>query len=108
MLQRGISDAVSPRVTGAVDISHARRYKSGMEQLHPLARYAAASGRSLSELAIAAGTSRQSLHRIIKGEQMPSLDLVARLKHATGGAVTADDFLPAMPASAPRETEATA
>lgn len=61
---------------------------------HPLTQYRLATGTSREALAKAAGTSRQTIHRIEAGEQSPSLDLVARLIDATGRAVSAADFLP--------------
>jgi len=50
----------------------------------------------LSQAAVArlARTSRQTIHRIERGEQTPSLDLVRRLIDASQRRLRADDFLP--------------
>jgi predicted transcriptional regulator len=62
---------------------------------HALKHYRTSVGIRISQLARAACTSRQSIHRIEKGEQTPSLDLVRRLVDATEGNVTAADFVAA-------------
>jgi len=62
--------------------------------VHPLTQYRLAEGLSGEAVAKRAGTSRQTIHRIESGAQFPSLTLIRRLIDATGGAVTADDFLP--------------
>lgn len=51
------------------------------------------------------GVSRQALHRYRRGERMPRPDQLHRIREATDGAVTADDFLPARDSAA---TEAAA
>lgn len=61
---------------------------------HALTRFRERRGLSMAELARMAETSRQTIHRIENGDQWPSRDLMAKLKEVTGGAVTADDFLP--------------
>lgn len=61
---------------------------------HPLEAYLARKGMSLRALADMAGTTATSLSRIINEQQTPSLGLVGRLIDATGGELTADDFLP--------------
>ncbi len=68
--------------------------------MHPLTQYRADADVSRDALAKMAGTSRQTIHRIEQWEQSPSLDLVGRLIRATGGAVSADDFLPPSEAAA--------
>jgi len=65
-----------------------------MAMTHPLTRYIETSDVGRTALAKAAGTSRQTIHRIERGEQSPSLDLIGRLIDATGGALRADDFMP--------------
>lgn len=60
---------------------------------HPLRAYRIKTGLSLEDLANAAKTTKSTLSRIETGGINPSLDLIARLKEATGGAVSADDFL---------------
>ena len=64
-----------------------------MQAEHPLRAFRRAAKLSLSELAAKVGSTKASLSRIEQGHQRPSLNLVGRLKEATGGAVTADDFL---------------
>lgn len=39
------------------------------------------------------GVSRQALHRYKNGERTPRPYVLARIREATNGAVTADDFL---------------
>ena len=65
-----------------------------MEEKHPLRTYRERSRQSLEELAKECGTTRATLSRIETGRQNPSLDLMDRIRTATGGAVRADDFLP--------------
>lgn len=60
---------------------------------HALTRYRLATGTTVSALARQAGTSRQSIHRIERREQTPSLNLIGRIVAACGGMVRADDFL---------------
>jgi DNA-binding XRE family transcriptional regulator len=61
---------------------------------HPLTQYIERSGVGRTALARRAETSRQTIHRIERGEQSPSLDLVRRIITATGDELGADDFLP--------------
>lgn len=61
---------------------------------HPLTRYLDDTDVGRADLARAAGTSRQTIYRIERGEQSPSLDLVARIIAATDGRLRADDFMP--------------
>lgn len=65
-----------------------------MDEKHPLRAYRDRTGQSLEELAKECGTTRATLSRIENGLQNPSLDLMDRIRTATGGAVRADDFLP--------------
>jgi len=50
-------------------------------------------GTSARELASRAGTTEATISRLRHGRAKPSLDLAQRLADATGGAVTANDFL---------------
>jgi DNA-binding transcriptional regulator YdaS (Cro superfamily) len=43
------------------------------------------------------GRDRSTVNRIRRGEIKPDWDTVARIQEATGGAVTAMDFVPAAP-----------
>lgn len=47
------------------------------------------------DMADRAGVDRCTISRIRRGVNRPSWELAARIKAATLGAVTADDFLPA-------------
>lgn len=46
------------------------------------------------KLSDAAGCSRSMITKLRLGVAAPSLDLIHRIREATNGAVTADDFLP--------------
>lgn len=67
-----------------------------MAQTHPLFIYARSSGTTITKIAASAGCSRMTIYRLIKGEQNPTLDLLRRISGATNGAVTPNDFLPAL------------
>jgi len=62
--------------------------------MHALTKFRSVQGMSKAELARLAGTTRQTIHRLENGEQTPSLALLHRIREATGGAVSSDDFLP--------------
>lgn len=64
-----------------------------MNTTHPIARYLQTSNVKVGELARAAKTTRQTIHRLIHGKQAPSMGLAARLAEATNGAITANDFM---------------
>lgn len=74
-----------------------------MSQAHPISRYLESAGRKVSDLARASGTSRQTLYRLIKGEQEPSAALARRIKEATDGAITMDDLAAQAPEKPERE-----
>jgi len=61
---------------------------------HALAEFRTRKGLSKAAIAAKVGISRQSIHRIERGEQTPSLALVRRLVDATDGELRADDFMP--------------
>lgn len=65
-----------------------------MSDVHPLIRYSRDAGKSVMEIAKDAGCSRMTLYRLVRGEQNATIDLLKRVSDATGGAVTAADFLP--------------
>jgi len=51
-------------------------------------------GLTAAEFARAAGfASRQVVHKYLTSERFPSPDALLRIRTATGGAVTADDFV---------------
>jgi len=62
---------------------------------HPLVTYAEKSGRGITEIAKAAGVSRMTLYRLMKGEQNATISLLERVSEATNGEVPASAFLPA-------------
>ena len=47
-----------------------------------------------SVFAVRLGTPASTVTRLLTGERSPGLDLLAKIKAATGGKVTPDDFLP--------------
>lgn len=53
----------------------------------------------------AIGVSRQALHRYRRGERTPRPEVMARIREATSGAVTADDFLPPLTPPVPEAAE---
>lgn len=65
-----------------------------MEQPHPLVIYAAQPGRSLAKVAKAAGCSRMTLYRLMRGEQNATIDLLKRVSAATGGEVPVSALFP--------------
>lgn len=60
---------------------------------HPLMLYATRPGNSLAKIAVAAGCSRVTLYRLMKGEQNATIDLLKRVSAATGGEVPINAFL---------------
>jgi 2-dehydro-3-deoxyphosphooctonate aldolase (KDO 8-P synthase) len=73
-----------------------------MESHHPLARWRKNHDKTLADLAKAAGCAVSHLSQIESGKTNPSLKLIGRLKTITGGAVKAEDFMPAENAPAAR------
>src|SRR5438552_13479527 len=68
---------------------------SGMDGPPPLARWRKHHDKTLVDLAEAAGCAVSHLSQIESGKTNPSLKLIARLKTITGGALKAEDFMPA-------------
>lgn len=64
-------------------------------QKHPLIDYAERSGRSFTEIAKAAGVSRMTLYRLVRGEQNARISLLEQVSAATNGEVPLGAFLPA-------------
>jgi transcriptional regulator with XRE-family HTH domain len=60
---------------------------------------------SRADFARAVGVSEVAITRYVGGKRMPRTDLLVKIREATKGAVTADDFLPE-PAPAPAEQAA--
>jgi len=73
-----------------------------MDTEHPLTCWRKHHDKTLAELAQAAGCAVSHLSQIESGKTNPSLKLIARLKTITGGALKAEDFLPAESAPKPR------
>jgi predicted transcriptional regulator len=63
-------------------------------ETHPLTQYLAKSSRSVADLASAAGVSRMTIYRLIRGDQNATVGVMSRVSAATGGAVTVADLLP--------------
>jgi transcriptional regulator with XRE-family HTH domain len=51
-------------------------------------------GQSATDIARKCDVAVSTITRVAKGEKNPSLELMARIRAATHGAVTGDDFLP--------------
>jgi DNA-binding XRE family transcriptional regulator len=60
---------------------------------HPLTAYREETGVKSVVLAGELDISRQSLFRIEKGQQTPSVDLIKRIVSVTGGKISANDLL---------------
>lgn len=63
-------------------------------EAHPLVSYAKRTGRTTTEIATAAGCSRMTLYRLIKGEQNATVELLQRVSKATNGEVPIEALLP--------------
>lgn len=85
-------NGVSSVRKNVVDIGCKLRNYAGMT--HPMKAYREAQNLPLSKLAKAVETSKGHLSRIENGIHRPSLDLIARLVHASAGKLRAEDFLP--------------
>jgi transcriptional regulator with XRE-family HTH domain len=59
-----------------------------------LSAYLADKGISDADFAQAIGVTRQAVHRYKTGGRLPEWPVLAKIREATDGAVTADDFLP--------------
>ena len=64
----------------------------GME--HPLRSYRRKAGLTQDDLAQRLNVKKFTVSRWEAGKRCPSLDLIRRIRNATNGEVTADDFLP--------------
>lgn len=64
---------------------------------HPLKSYRDEVGISAALLGERLGLTRQSIHRIENGRQVPSSEVLRRVETATGGKVTPNDIIKAMP-----------
>lgn len=62
-------------------------------------------GLSQEELAKSVGVEKATISRIENGHRVPSMGLVSRLCEVSGGALTANDFMPADASSEPERTE---
>lgn len=61
---------------------------------HPLLTYSAKSGHRITDIAKAAGVSRMTLYRLMKGEQNATISMLEKVSNATGGEVPVSAFLP--------------
>jgi transcriptional regulator with XRE-family HTH domain len=61
-----------------------------------LDQYLQSTGKSASDFARQVSVGRMTVHRWLKLSRYPRPDMMARIADATGGAVTADDFLSAL------------
>lgn len=52
-----------------------------------------------TRFAEALGVPASTITRLLSGERSPRLDTIAKIERATGGKVTANDFLPPSPSS---------
>lgn len=59
-----------------------------------LTDYLASQSISDADFANVIGVSRQAVHRYKTGERAPEWPVLAKIRDATDGAVTPDDFLP--------------
>lgn len=91
----------SPRVMEAVDqaariVPDAEEEQGAKDQGRATALDAYLRENKITESAFARelGTSQSHVHRLRTGESWPSRDLAVRIRDATAGQVTADDFLP--------------
>ena len=66
-----------------------------MSTPHPLRSYLEKHRLSMSAIAQAVGTSRQTIHRIENGQQEPSVALMRKLAEATNNEVPASEILAA-------------
>lgn len=58
-----------------------------------LKAYLAENGLTLTAFARSMGLGVQTLHRYVHGRRFPPADVLLRIRNATGGQVTADDFV---------------
>jgi len=73
-----------------------------MDGYHPLDRWRKDQDKTLVDIAKAAGCAVSHLSQIESGKTNPSLKLIAKLKSISGGALKAEDFMPAESAPAAR------
>lgn len=61
-----------------------------------LADYLIAENLNPSAFAVRLGTPASTVSRLLKGQRSPGVDLLTKIRAATGGKVTPNDFLPDM------------
>lgn len=71
-----------------------------------LADYLSAHGISQTEFARIIQASQVAVSRYVSGHRMPGRERLLRIREATGGAVSADDFLDCVQEAAPVPAEA--
>lgn len=67
-----------------------------------LATYLQSENLTPNAFAVRLGTPASTVTRLLRGERSPGLDLLTKIKNATGGSVTPDDFLPDQPIAVAR------
>lgn len=67
--------------------------QEGMTTKHPLVKFAAETGTSLTKIAKDAGCSRTTLYRIMDGEENTTVDMLRRISAATGGKVDVAELI---------------
>lgn len=72
--------------------------------MNKLRAYRSERGLSQADFAKSVGVKKATISRIEKGRRVPSMGLVSRMVEASGGALAADDFMPAVDAP-PAEPE---
>lgn len=59
-----------------------------------LSEFLSDNGMSRADFAAAVGVSHVAITRYLAGKRIPRPEHIRRIKELTGGAVTADDFMP--------------
>lgn len=67
--------------------------------MNALDRYLETNSIRNAAFASVVGSSEATISRLRNGKQTPSYDLIRRIHTATGGAVTANDFMPVAPSA---------
>lgn len=71
-----------------------------------LADYLKDTSQTYRQFAVLLGCNAAQVHRWANGKRSPSLEVCAKIKAATGGKVSADDFLPPAPSVAQDDRKA--
>jgi len=71
-----------------------------------LADYLSETGQTYRQFAVALGCNAAQVHRWASGKRLPTLEVCSKIRAATGGKVSADDFLPSVPLAAQDDRKA--